>query len=64
MFVQRSKDKNYKVIPVTKFDTVISKECILEPDEDFYRAISIDDAILRIEAGMKEIIKKHKQPGR
>jgi hypothetical protein len=63
LLVQRGKDKSYKVIPVTEFDTVINKEYILEPDEDFHRAISVDDALLRIEAGMEEIIKRHKQTG-
>jgi PHD/YefM family antitoxin component YafN of YafNO toxin-antitoxin module len=63
LLVQRGKDKSYKVIPVTEFDTIISKEYILEPDEDFHRAISVDDAILRIEVGMEEIIKRNKQTG-
>jgi hypothetical protein len=30
--------------------------------EDFRRAISADEAIARVEAGMREIVKKQKQP--
>jgi hypothetical protein len=29
--------------------------------EDFHRAISADEAIVRVEAGMREIIKKYEQ---
>jgi hypothetical protein len=29
--------------------------------EDFHKAISMDESIARIEKGMKEIIKKHRQ---
>jgi predicted ATPase len=29
--------------------------------EDFNRAISMDEAILRVEAGMRKIIERHKQ---
>ncbi|MDR3366238.1 MAG: hypothetical protein LBO71_04645 [Prevotellaceae bacterium] len=30
--------------------------------EDFHRAISADEALVRVEAGMREIIKKQKHP--
>ena len=36
-------------------------DIICEPDDDFYRSITMNEAIIRVEAGMREIIKKHKR---
>jgi len=35
-------------------------DILCEPDDDFYRSITMEEAIIRVEAGMREIIKKHK----
>ena len=39
----------------------IEPDIILQPDDDFRRAITMDEAIIRVEAGMREIIEKYKQ---
>ncbi|NDV58494.1 type II toxin-antitoxin system prevent-host-death family antitoxin [Bacteroides sp. 519] len=43
IIVQRGKDKAYRLTPVTENDVLISKEYILEPDDDLARAISFDE---------------------
>jgi len=35
-------------------------DILCEPNDDFYRSITMEEAIIRVEAGMREIIKKHK----
>ena len=43
VLIKRGKDKSYRIVPVTENDVVISKDYILEPDEDLERAMSFDE---------------------
>jgi antitoxin (DNA-binding transcriptional repressor) of toxin-antitoxin stability system len=45
---------SFALTPITENHTVIPREYILKPDEDFYRAISIEE----FTAGAKEHIRK------
>ena len=45
---------SFKIVPVTENDIVIEKKYILSPDDDFFRAISIEE----FTAGAKEHIRK------
>ena len=60
ILIQRGKDKSYKIVPITEEDTVISKEYILSPDEDFFTAISVDE----FTKGAKEHIRQLYKRGR
>jgi hypothetical protein len=42
------------------FKNLKNRENLSEIPDDFHRAISMDEAIIRVEAGMRKIIKKHK----
>lgn len=53
VLIQRGKNKAYRIVPVTEDDTEIGKEYILAPDEDFFRAISMEEFV----AGAKEHIR-------
>ncbi len=43
VLVQRGKNKSYRIVPVTEFDTLLSKDNILEPDLELARAIPFEE---------------------
>jgi len=58
ILVQRGKDKSYKIVPVTKDDTVIPKKYILAPDERLAQAISAEDLIAGIKKDLEKIFER------
>lgn len=54
----RGKKKSYKIVPVTEFDTVVSKDYILSPDNDLKRAITGEELIKRITPRIEKLTKK------
>ena len=60
ILIQRGKNKSYKIISVTDDDIVINKKYILTPDEDFSRAISVEE----FTAGAKEHIRQLYRQGK
>ena len=57
LLVQRGKNKSYKIIPVTEADTIISREYILAPDEDFHMAITMDELFVGVKKDIREMFK-------
>lgn len=60
IIVQRGKDKSYKIVPITKLDTVINKEYILEPDEDLEKAITMDELLQRVKGDIHKMFNDQK----
>ena len=58
ILLQRGKDKSYKIVPVTKEDTVISKEFILSPDKDLQRAITGEELLSRLKPRIEKLFEK------
>jgi len=46
ILVQRGKNKSYRIIPVTKEDSIVKKEHILAPDERLTKEISPHSGLL------------------
>ena len=61
VLVQRGKNKSYRIVPVTEFDTIISKEYILESDEDLERAITAEQFLEGVREDLREIFRKGKK---
>jgi hypothetical protein len=59
--VRRGTDRSYKIVPVTEFDTIISKEYILEPDEDLARAITVKEFLAGAKEDIREIFREGKR---
>ena len=57
LLLQRGKNKSYKIVPVTNDDTIISKEYILAPDEDFHRAITMDELLVGVKEDIREMFR-------
>jgi antitoxin (DNA-binding transcriptional repressor) of toxin-antitoxin stability system len=58
ILIQRGKDKAYRIVPVTKDDTVIGKEYILAPDEDFARAITGEELLKGLNCRIEKLFDK------
>lgn len=58
ILVQRGRNKAYKIIPITRDDTVIRKEYILSVDEDLERAITGEELLNRIKPRIEKLFDK------
>lgn len=58
ILILRGKKKSYKIIPVNELDTVVSKDYILQPDEDLKRAITGKELIERLSPRIEKLTKK------
>ena len=61
VLVQRGKNKSYKIVPISESDTIISKEYILQPDEDYAKAIGLDELLIGVKEDISEMFKKGKK---
>lgn len=58
ILVQRGKNKTYKIIPTSENDTIISKEYILQPDEEFHKAITVGELLKRLIPRVEQLFDK------
>ena len=60
ILVQRGKDKAYRIIPITKNDTIVDNDFILAPDEELAKAITFDELLTGVKDDLREIFNKEK----
>lgn len=58
VLLQRGKNKTYRIVPVTENDTVVKKEDILAPDEDFKKAITAEELLNRLIPRIEKLLTK------
>jgi len=58
ILVQRGKNKSYRIIPVTKEDSIVKKEHILAPDERLTKAISPEELLNRLIPRIEKLFDK------
>ena len=61
ILIQREKNKSYKIVPITDNDTVINKNYILTPDEDFSRAISMEEFTAEAKEHIRQLYRQGKK---
>jgi len=61
LFVQRGKGKSYKIVPITENDTILNKEYILTPDEDFNRAITMNELLVGVKEDIREMFRNRRK---
>jgi len=61
LLLQRGHNRCYKISPITEDDTIVDKEYILAPDEDFFRAISIEEFTARAKEHIRELYKRDRK---
>ena len=57
ILVQRN-NKAYKIVSVTENDTVTKEDYVLSPDDDFYRAITMDELLVGVKEDIREMFRK------
>jgi Phd_YefM. len=58
ILVQRGNNKAYKIVSVTENDEVTKEDYVLSPDEDFHRAITMDELLVGIKEDIREMFRK------
>jgi len=61
ILIHRSKDKSYKIVPVSEYDTVINPDYILSPNADLARAITAEELLAGVKTDLKEIFENKKK---
>jgi antitoxin (DNA-binding transcriptional repressor) of toxin-antitoxin stability system len=61
IIVQSGKNKAYTLTPVTENDVFISKEYILQPDENLASGLTADEILAGIKEDMRAMFKRKKQ---
>lgn len=58
ILVQRGKDKAYRIMPITKNDTIIDNDFVLAPDVDLANAITADELLSKLIPRIEKLFDK------